>query len=237
MSDWSNGLKLPDEKHEDRVPDPVARHEAASHEVHTHHQHVAHAEKHRSPKGKNTGITQLQAGIGIAVVLLTAFTLALAHRSTTTVYRVAESQRSTQLSNGVLAPGIWVAEDFVINFSLPTSWEVLFSDTDTWIASYSEEGMSGQLEVSIQSSIVLEREGPLRATLAGIEGVYSQESQKNMDSGVEVTIVSVAIAVPYEDKAIQAQFSVQGDEATLTSEKIASITTQLKKILADATLE
>ncbi|CAN5156122.1 hypothetical protein BH11PAT4_BH11PAT4_4190 [soil metagenome] len=245
MSDWSNGLQLPDEKpaehpaplHEERVPAPVPRHETTPHDSHARSHAVPHAEKHRSSKGKSTGITQAQAGIAAAAILVTALTLLLAHRSTTGVYRAAESQRSTQASKGILAPGVWVAEDFVINFSLPDTWEVLFSDTDTWIASYSEEGMSGQLEVSIQSSTVLDRVGPVKATIAGIEGVYSQESQVNADSGVDVTIVSVALAVPYKERAIQAQFSIQGDEAALTDAKIASVTSELKKILSDATLE
>ncbi len=245
MSDWSNGLQLPDEKpetekpmplHEERQPSPEARHEHP-HEVR--HEKVLHTDKRKVGKGKPafSGISQVQIGIGVATVLVISLTAVLAYRSTDNVRKTEEQNELTQQSKRSLEPGVWVAENFVATFKVTSPWEVVLSDTDMWIASYKEEGITGQLEASIQDSSFSD---PLNGTpldFASIQGLYSQTSQLTFDGGSEVRRVTSIVGALYKGTQIGIQFTLQGSEDVLTDEKVATLTTQFKQFLSDATIE
>lgn len=245
MSDWSNGLQLPDDKplaekpmplHEEKQPSPEVHHEHP-HEVR--HERVFHSEKRRVGKGKASFITlsQAQVGIWVAAVLVVSLTAVLAYRSTDTVRKLEEGSELSQQNKRSLEPGVWVAEKFVATFKVVSPWEVVLSDTDMWVASYKEEGITGQLEVSIQDSSFSD---PLNGTpqdFAGIQGLYSQTSQLTFDGGSEVRRVTSIVGVLYNGNQIGIQLTLQGSEDVLTDEKVADLTTQFKQFLSDAKIE
>lgn len=242
MSDWTNGLQLPDEKPERASEKPMPLHEekhAASENRHheTHHQHAEKKRTSARSKSSMTSLSQTQVGIGAVAILLIAVTSALAYRSTVNQARVA-NERSAAQSQSLISPTTWVAEQFVMTFTLPSAWEFTYSDTAAWIAQYKTGGLNGQLEVSVQPSSILDGvEGETKTSFAGAEASYSQSSQITFDAGIETRIVTVLSAVPHSEVAIRAQFNLQGLPDELTDEEVAIAVAQLKQILANAAIE
>jgi hypothetical protein len=242
MSDWSNGLQLPEEDkpevadkpmplHEEKEPNQEARGEHA-------HSHHSHADKKKIPvlRKKSGRLSQLQVGIGVAAVLVTALALSLAYRSSRDQLGVATG--TAQQTPSVVSPTTWVGEDFVMNFTLPSGWEFTYSDTESWIVQYREDGVNGQLEVSLQDSSILdELTGDVSVLFAGTSATYQERSQTILESGSEVRLITAQTAIKSGDKAIRSQFNLQGVPDVLTNEVSAKVLEQFKQILNEATLE